>query len=305
MGMGTNLGNTLEAPDEGKWAPRATEADFDAFKAVNFTTVRVPVRWDTHTGTTPPYSIDETWMARVETVLGWSLARGFITIVNVHHDDWLDHQGNFDKMLPRFEAIWEQVSTRLKDKHQSLVFECFNEPHVMTTAQLNKMTDTCVRTIRKTNPTRVVMISGLQWDNPTWILSNPAAIRIPKDAQLMLHIHSYDPSDYTFSDHKVNTWGSASDRADLKKWAEGIQDWSEKNNLPVFYGEFGVTHSGQQNRLDWYTAHYEYISKFGWGASVWDDCGGFKVYDRKTKTWDTGVLKALGRVPPTSSAVVV
>lgn len=304
MGMGTNLGNTLEAPEEGQWAPKATEADFDAFKAVNFTTVRVPVRWDKHTGTTSPYSVDETWMKRVETVLGWSLERGFVTLVNVHHDDWLDDQSNFDTMLPRFEAIWEQVATRFKNADQKLVFECFNEPHVMSVAQINKLTEVCVKTIRKTNPSRVVMISGLRWDNPTWILSNPDALVIPDDKQLMLHIHNYDPSKYTFKTHTVNTWGSASDRAALKNWTEGIQAWSEKHNLPIFYGEFGVTHAGQSNRLDWYVAHYEAIVKFGWGASVWDDCGGFKVYDRKTNTWDNGVLKALGRIPVGSNIVI-
>lgn len=238
-------------------------------------------------------------MKRVETVLGWSLARGFITLVNVHHDDWLDNQTDFDTMLPRFEAIWEQVSARFQAWDQGLVFECFNEAHMMTVAQLNEMNAACVRIIRKTNPTRIIHIGGLQWNNPTWITKNPTALEIPPDSQLMLHAHYYDPWSYTSSNPTQKTWGSASDRAALVEWTDAIQAWSKQNDLPVFYGEFGVTHDqdASTGRNDWYAAHYQAIVKHGWGASIWDDCGKFKVYDRKIGTWDIGVLEALARNP--------
>ena len=36
MGVGINLGNTLEAPIEGQWAPRAQESFFDEFKRIGF-----------------------------------------------------------------------------------------------------------------------------------------------------------------------------------------------------------------------------------------------------------------------------
>ena len=54
-------------------------------------------------------------------------------------------------------------NTRFKDKDQSLVFECFNEPHVINPAQLNQLWATCVSTIRRTNPMRVIQIGGLLW----------------------------------------------------------------------------------------------------------------------------------------------
>ena len=66
MGMGINLGNTLEAPLEGAWAPKATQTDFDQYKAKGFSNVRIPIRWDNHTARTPPYTVDEIFMAHVE-----------------------------------------------------------------------------------------------------------------------------------------------------------------------------------------------------------------------------------------------
>jgi len=89
MGMGTNLGNTLEAPYEGSWSKSAMEYYFDDFKAAGYKNVRIPVRWDNHTMRTYPYTIDKAFLDRVEQVVDWSLSRGFVTIINSHHDDWI------------------------------------------------------------------------------------------------------------------------------------------------------------------------------------------------------------------------
>ena len=42
--IGINLGNTLDAPEEGNWAPRAEKRFFVEYREKNFTNVRVPVR---------------------------------------------------------------------------------------------------------------------------------------------------------------------------------------------------------------------------------------------------------------------
>lgn len=63
--MGTMV--VQEAPVEGAWAPPATEALFDAYVAAGIRVVRIPMRWDNHTDTTAPYSIDPVWMVCVMT----------------------------------------------------------------------------------------------------------------------------------------------------------------------------------------------------------------------------------------------
>ncbi|MEM1217136.1 MAG: glycoside hydrolase family 5 protein, partial [Bacteroidota bacterium] len=57
MGRGINLGNTLEPPTEGGWnnGP-AQESHFDAYLAAGFSNVRIPVRWDQHTGNSVPFA---------------------------------------------------------------------------------------------------------------------------------------------------------------------------------------------------------------------------------------------------------
>ncbi|KPK84389.1 MAG: hypothetical protein AMS27_10095, partial [Bacteroides sp. SM23_62_1] len=63
MQKGINMGNTLEPPDEGYWPagwnnPKAEELYFDMYEQAAFDCVRIPVRWDKHTGNTSPYKID-------------------------------------------------------------------------------------------------------------------------------------------------------------------------------------------------------------------------------------------------------
>jgi endoglucanase len=304
MGVGINLGNTLEAPIEGQWAPRAQESFFDEFKRIGFQNVRVPVRWDNHTQTSPPYAVDPVFLDRVETILDWSLSRGFVTVVNTHHDDWLDQADDsvFNARLPRLKAIWTQMSSRFQNKSEKLLFEVYNEPHVMSVQSFNKMNAAILPIIRATNPTRVVVLGGLQWMGPSWVTSNPDALIIPdpSDHQLMLEIHNYDPFQYALQNPPtVHNWGSDSDIKALNDWMDSIVSWSKKKGLPIYYGEFGCTHSQTKatGRVAWYSEHLKAIQSHGLAASVWDDDGNFRVFDRNADTWDNEVLVALGKTP--------
>ncbi|MGC8804147.1 MAG: glycoside hydrolase family 5 protein, partial [Bacteroidales bacterium] len=129
MGRGINIGNSLEAPDgETTWGnPPIVEANFDDYKAAGFTAIRIPITWDKRTATTPPYTITPSFLNRVEQVVDWALSRGFIVIINAHHEGWLKE--NFTATnLARFDSIWAQVSRRFKDKSDHLLFEIINEP---------------------------------------------------------------------------------------------------------------------------------------------------------------------------------
>lgn len=113
---------------EGAWAPAAQEYYFDDYKMRGFTAVRIPVRWDNHTQRSPPYAIDASFLARVQQVVGWSLSRNLTTIVNAHHDDWVNSEANFEAMLPRYLAIWAQVAAAFAPAPAALRFETLNEP---------------------------------------------------------------------------------------------------------------------------------------------------------------------------------
>ncbi|MEL6846223.1 MAG: glycoside hydrolase family 5 protein, partial [Bacteroidota bacterium] len=190
MGRGINLGNTLEPPLEGAWnnGP-AQESYFDAYLAAGFKNIRIPVRWDQHTGNAAPFTIDSTWMNRVEQVVDWGLSRGFYITLNGHHEDWLKNNYSNPTLRARYDSIWVQVAERFKNKSDSLLFEIINEPIGMTVAEVDDLNQRILGIIRQTNPTRIVIYSGNRWSNSAELLN----AAIPNDNYIIGYYHAYDP----------------------------------------------------------------------------------------------------------------
>jgi len=117
MGMGFNIGNTMEVPkDPTAWGnPLPTAAYIKAIKAAGFNTVRIPCAWYSHsdaltkdvaaygkednntykhvgaasTFTTP--TIDAAWLAQVKEVVDMIIAEGMYVVLNSHWDEgWLE-----------------------------------------------------------------------------------------------------------------------------------------------------------------------------------------------------------------------
>lgn len=54
-----NLGNALEAPNEGEWGVTLQADYFKVIHEAGFASVRIPVRWSTHASENPPFAIDD------------------------------------------------------------------------------------------------------------------------------------------------------------------------------------------------------------------------------------------------------
>lgn len=159
MGIGINLGNTMEATKaanekdnfsnatdyETAWgAPVTTQKYIDAIHSYGFNTIRVPVAWTSmvkENDTT--YTINEKMLGRVEEIVNYALNDGMYVIINDHFDyGWWGKFGactedaNGNKIadettraeaLKRYERYWEQISERFKGYSDHLIFESANE----------------------------------------------------------------------------------------------------------------------------------------------------------------------------------
>ncbi|MDP3433217.1 MAG: cellulase family glycosylhydrolase [Bacteroidota bacterium] len=289
MTKGINLGNTLEPPYEGDWGnPTTQEYMFDMYKKEGFDCVRIPVRWDKHMATTSPYKINETWFNRVEQILDWGLARGLYIVVNSHHDDWIKNGYTSAINRARFDSLWSQVAVRFKGKSEKLIFEVLNEPHGLTKAQNDDMHQRIISIIRKTNPTRLIIFQGHNWGGSDELLT----AAIPNDPYLIGSFHSYDP--YLFGLEGQGTWGTTSDINALKSKFQKVKDWSVKNDIPVFLGEFGSLRKCDFNsRMKHYKTYVEFSHSFGFASCAWDDGGDFRIMYRSAKTWDDDIKDIL------------
>ena len=155
MGVGWNLGNTLEAhakkpnPDidsywgqeglesENDWGQPNTKPEvFKMMKEAGFGAIRIPVTWYNHMD--KDGNVNAEWMARVKQLVDYALAEGLYCIINVHHDtgadeagthvSWIKAEGaNYEKNKSKFEKLWLQIATEFKDYDQKLLFESYNE----------------------------------------------------------------------------------------------------------------------------------------------------------------------------------
>ncbi|MEE9431628.1 MAG: cellulase family glycosylhydrolase [Melioribacteraceae bacterium] len=277
---GINLGNTLEPPNESGWnnGP-AQEYYFDDYKNAGFTCVRIPVRWDEHTAATAPYNVTEAWMNRVEEIVDWGLSRDLYIILNAHHEEWI--KVNYSEAnKARFDSIWVQISERFKDKSEKLLFEIINEPKGLTVGQVDDLNERTLSIIRKTNPTRIVIYSGNEWSS----LERMIAAKIPNDNFIIAYFHSYDP--WNFGGLGNGTWGTSSDRNEIKSKFLAAANWSTTNNVPVIISEFGAVHKCDYNsRMMFYSTYVQEAQANNIPFQVWDDGGQFRVYKREDRTW--------------------
>ena len=281
MGRGINLGNTLEPPLEGGWnnGP-AQEAHFDAYLDAGFTNVRIPVRWDQHTGNSVPYAVDAAWMDRVEEVVDWGLDRGFYITLNGHHEDWLKNGYSNPNLRARYDSIWVQISERFQGKSDKLLFEIINEPVGMSVAQVDDLNARILGIIRQTNPTRLVIYGGNVYANSEQLFT----AAIPDDDYIIGYYHAYDP--WPFSGEGQGLWGSSGDYAALTAKYQAVANWSATNGVAIHHSEFGARHICDYNsRMRIYAHNVERNQAHGFAWSVWDDGGWFGVLNRSNHTW--------------------
>lgn len=280
MKKGINMGNTLEGPKGADWGnPFPQEYYFDMYKAEGFDFIRLPVRWDNHMSKTSPFGIDKLWLDRVEQIIDWGLSRGLFMVVNSHHDEWIKTGYSNPEYRARFDSLWSQVAVRFKDKSDKLIFEVANEPVNMTKESNDAMHASAIKIIRKTNPTRLIIFQGIDWGGSDALIN----AAIPDDKNIIGSFHSYDP--WPFGLEGTGTFTNT-DVANLNTKFQKVKNWSVKNNIPVFLGEFGGTSKCEYNsRMKQYKTYVELSETYGFAPAAWDDGGNFKIMHKSTHSW--------------------
>ncbi|TRY31766.1 glycoside hydrolase family 5 protein [Aliiglaciecola sp. M165] len=290
MGIGINLGNTLDAPNEGDWALAAEEYYIQAFQDAGFKHVRIPITWGNRIQEQAPYTIDADFLDRVELIVDWVLDRDMYAIINVHHDSWIKENYDDISQRNRFDTIWLTLSERFKNKSAKLLFEIINEPRGLSINQINQLNLRTMDIIRNQTRNRIIIYAGNEWSALDDLFN--VAIPYPQDEYLIANFHSYDP--WNFAGICVQPWGSEEDKTNMENHYMHARDWSDTNGIPIMMNEFGSAKFDFQNpqnvcasseRADYLRTSVAMIKKYGIAATFWDDGGSFSTYDRSTNTW--------------------
>jgi len=320
LGMGWNLGNQLDAHNNGIagetfWGnAKATQTAFNKLKEAGYKSVRIPVTWLGKFGEAPDWKIDEDWLNRVAEVVGYAEKAGLNAIVNIHHDGgdskyWLDIKTAAtdasvqSEIIAQIKAMWTQIAEKLKDKGDFLIFESFNEIHDggwgwganrndggKQYRCLNEWNQAFVDAVRATggnNASRYLAVPGYC----TNIDLTVESFLLPQDVvadRLIVAVHYYDPSEYTLS-AKYSEWGhtaSASKKVpgsgeeQVTKAFAKMYDKYISQGIPVYIGEMGCANRASEREQAFQCYWFEYVVKAA------------KTYGMAPFVWDNGAVGA-------------
>lgn len=269
MGVGINLGNTMEAYWEDKndktagastigedtpqdyekcWgAVVTTQECIDGMRDAGFDTVRVPVYWGNMMEDDGKYTVNENYLKRVKEIVDYCRKDDLYVVINIHHyDEFLIKNHDKEEVLKAVEKVWTQVAEYFKNYSDYLIFEGFNEAlgsqregdnlsEEEIYDYVNDMNQTFVDAVRKTggnNKKRILIASGY-WTN----IDNTTkdSFVMPSDSaedKLMVSVHYIDNACYWTNNIGGDYWlNYSTEQCELLKTAFIDKD------IPVFVGE--------------------------------------------------------------------
>lgn len=268
MGIGINLGNTMEAYWEDKsnttagcsvigdsaqsyetcWgAVVTTQEAIDGMKASGFDTVRIPVYWGNMMKDDGSYDISPDYFDRVEEIVNYCRKNKQYVVLNIHHlDEFLIKNKPKEEVLDITKILWTQIAERFQAYSDYVVFEGFNEnlgsqreSDSYTEDELydyvNEMNQTFVDAVRATggnNAERVLIASGY-WTNID--LTTDDRFQMPSDSaedKLMVSVHYVDNAMYWANKIGGQQWLEYS-----TEQCELLKNAFTDKNIPVFVGE--------------------------------------------------------------------
>ena len=152
MGIGLNLGNTMEAYYSSNcekatytWIPvigsntpsdyercwgaiETTQEMISGIKAEGFDTVRIPVFWGNMMEDNGKYKINPDYIARVREIVDYCQNADLYVVINIHHfDEFIIRRNTTEECEKIFTNLWTQIAEYFRDYPYTVVFEGYNE----------------------------------------------------------------------------------------------------------------------------------------------------------------------------------
>jgi endoglucanase len=272
---------------------------FRMIKDAGFSNVRINLHPFGRTDQSNDYVLPASWWETLDWATTNALQSGLMVIVDLHEFGAMgtDPEGNKAKFL----AFWRQVSERLRDVPDKVLFEILNEPSRKLTSEMwNQYLGEALAIIRKTNPTRTVIVGPAGYN----AIGQLGELKLPEDDRnLIVTVHYYSPMDFT---HQGASWAGRKDKlniewkgTDQEKTAveqdfAKAQTWAKEHNRPIFLGEFGAYDKApMESRVRYLTFLVGAMEKLGLSWAYWQFDSDFILYDVKNDKWIEPVRDAL------------
>lgn len=312
LGVGINLGNSLDAtglrdynPDaeeleyEISWNnPVITRNQFQVIREAGFETVRIPVSWADHMD--EQGNVSEVWMKRVQEVVDMALEEDLYVILNSHHENWMNLiPGQEETIEERLRILWSQIAVRFETYDEKLLFEGMNEPRQKDSEyewnegteelreMVNKLNLAFVETVRESggkNKGRYLLITTYAGHNLEQVMEE---LEVPK-GHILVSIHAYLPYNFCQNREGSAQWSenSTSDVEELQRAFMQMNQFFIQKGIPVVVTEFGCVDKNNPDVRKTWTQYFVKHAKENHIVCVWWDNGStYQLLDRENNRW--------------------
>jgi len=276
------------------------EEDFQLIGELGFDFVRLPLNYTFWIDYNDPFEINEAKLGVVDQAVRWGEKYGIHVNVALHRapgfsvakdrvepfDLWRDKEA-----LDAFALHWSTLAKRYKGiSNDKVSFNLVNEPAGVGPGEHEKVMRTTIKAIREQDPSRTVILDGLQYGNvPMADLGDLAKDNVGQSCR------AYIPSGIThfralWVDHKRNFpeaqwpggWAPNGlwDRERLEKHYGAWAAIAENFGMGVHCGEGGCfSNTPHGVALRWMEDVLDILKGYNIGYALWNFKGGFGILD--------------------------
>ncbi len=293
------------------------EKMFTDIAKAGFKTVRIPINFSAWASLNQPFRWEnEEGLKTADLFVKWATANDLNAIIDLHHVEF-DGSIKNAATTERIVWLWREIAERYKNTNpEKVFFELRNEPHDIKAEDWRAQAEAIIKTVRGIAPNHTLIVGFHDWNSRQALIdSKPFA-----DQNIIYTFHYYDPFIFT---HQGATWSSEG-LPELKyvpfpyskdkqietpesakgKWVENqiksyeadskpekifadlkaAKDWSEKNKVPIFVGEFGSFGKlpTTEDRCRHAAAIYSALGKLNVPSAWWEWDGGFNMFEKGT-----------------------
>jgi endoglucanase len=293
------------------------EKMFGDIAKAGFKTVRIPICFSAWIQLKPPYEWEnEDGLKMADSFVKWGLAQDLNVIIDLHHSE-------FDGSIPdagsteRIVSLWQKIAERYKRTNpEKVFFELRNEPHNIAAEAWRQQANEVIRVVRRIAPRHTLIVGFHDWNGRQALIDSKPF----DDRNIIYTFHYYDPFLFT---HQGATWAGpgldevrdvpfpASEQIKIRipeksrgQWVESMiktydtasgaekmfedlraaKDWSLRNKVPIFAGEFGSfsKFATAEDRCRHAAAVYSSLGKLKIPNAWWEWDGGFNMFEAGT-----------------------
>lgn len=293
-----------------------------------FQTVRIPINFGAWANYEKPYKWEnQKGLKTADNFVKWALDNNLNAIIDLHHVEF-DGKVEGAATTERIVWLWKEIAERYKNTNpEKVFFELRNEPHDIAAEDWRKQAEQIIKVIRSIAPNHTLIVGFHDWNSRKALIDSKPF----DDKNIIYTFHYYDPFLFT---HQGATW-AGDGLPDLKyvpfpfskdqkiqtpenakgKWVEGLinsykedskadkmfkdlkaaKDWSVKNKVPIFLGEFGSFSKlpTMEDRCRHAETVYTTLGKLDIPGAWWEWDGGFNMFKSGTNEISDCLRKAI------------